>query len=59
MAILTFEETHDLGNAPLYLHLKFILLCMSILTLEQRNNPGKILFFYPHYINNGMLNNEQ
>ena len=59
MAMLTFEERHDLGKALYFVHPKFTLLCMSILTLEQRNNLGKINPFYPHYINNGMLINDQ
>ena len=34
-AILTFEQRNYLGKPFYFVHLKFTLLCMSILTLEQ------------------------
>ena len=35
MPILTFEQRHDLGKSFCFVHPKFTLLCMFILTLEQ------------------------
>ena len=61
MAISTFEERHDLRKAHLfspskiyaaqYVHPDFI--------IRTKKQSGEIPFFYPNYINNGMLITDQ